>query len=69
MRGESGAVITYNGEIYNYRELRNELIANWDFKSDSDTECILAAYDKYGGDCLGHIRGMFSFLIWGCSKI
>ncbi len=68
MRGESGAVITYNGEIYNYRELRNELIANWDFRSDSDTECILAAYDKYGEDCLGHLRGMFAFAIWDESK-
>jgi len=69
MPGVNGTVITYNGEIYNYKELRSALVQYWSFRSHSDTECILAAYDKYGGDCLGHIRGMFSFLIWGCSKI
>src|SRR5215469_1271546 len=52
-------VIAYNGEIYNYLELRAELAAGWRFQSASDTECILAAYDRDGTDCLGRLRGMF----------
>src|SRR5437667_11248559 len=46
MTGPNGSVITYNGEIYNYRELMDELSRGWHFKSKSDTETILAAYDK-----------------------
>jgi len=64
MRGCNGAVITYNGEIYNYRELLKSLADRWSFRSNSDTECILAAYDKYGDDCLQHFRGMFAFGLW-----
>lgn len=56
--------ISYNGEIYNYPELRTELASGWSFRSASDTECILAAYDKYGAGCLDHLRGMFAFAIW-----
>ncbi len=56
--------ITYNGEVYNYRELRRELAAGWRFRSNSDTECILAAYARYGTECLGHLRGMFAFALW-----
>ncbi len=57
-------VISYNGEIYNYLELRNELASGWRFRSNSDTETILAAHDKYGIECLSHLRGMFAFAIW-----
>lgn len=64
MVGPSGAVITYNGEIYNYLELRAELESGWDFRSNSDTECVLAAYARHDTDCLDHLRGMFSFAIW-----
>jgi asparagine synthase (glutamine-hydrolysing) len=64
MHGPNGTVITYNGEIYNYIELREELSANWQFRSASDTEVILAAYAKWGEDCVSHLRGMFSFAIW-----
>ena len=64
MVGQSGNWIVFNGEIYNYKELRQALGASWKFKSKSDTECILAAYEKYGDDCLAHLRGMFSFAIW-----
>jgi asparagine synthase (glutamine-hydrolysing) len=57
--------ITYNGEIYNYREIKKELQAkNYVFKSQSDTEVILAAYDYWKEECLGHFDGMFSFAIW-----
>jgi asparagine synthase (glutamine-hydrolysing) len=64
MTGPAGAVITYNGEIYNYLELRRELSAQWRFRSTSDTECILAAYDRDDVGCLDHLRGMFAFAIW-----
>src|SRR5262245_32018874 len=64
MRAPNGTIITYNGEIYNYIELRKELSAHWTFRSTSDTEVILAAYDKWGEDCVTHLRGMFAFAIW-----
>ncbi len=64
MHGPNGTVITYNGEIYNYRELRTELSGRWQFRSASDTECILAAYEAYDLDCLSHLRGMFAFALW-----
>jgi asparagine synthase (glutamine-hydrolysing) len=56
--------ITYNGEIYNYLELRQELAAHWRFRSTSDTECILAAYRRHGARCLDRLRGMFAFALW-----
>lgn len=59
-----GCTITYNGEIYNYRELRQTLHSSYDFKTQSDTEVILAAYQRWGADCVNHLRGMFAFAIW-----
>ena len=57
--------ITYNGEIYNYLEIKKELKnSGYQFMSSSDTEVILALYDKYGEKCLRYLRGMFSFIIW-----
>lgn len=64
MVAPNGSVVTYNGEIYNYIELREELAASWSFRSTSDTEVILAAYAKWGTECLSHLRGMFAFAIW-----
>jgi asparagine synthase (glutamine-hydrolysing) len=64
MAGPGAAVITYNGEIYNYLELRSELQPGWRFRSHSDTECILAAYDRDGAECLDRLRGMFAFAVW-----
>ncbi|MBI3699908.1 MAG: asparagine synthase (glutamine-hydrolyzing) [Afipia sp.] len=64
MHAPNGTVITYNGEIYNYIELREQLSAGWTFRSTSDTEVILAAYEKWGEDCVLHLRGMFAFAIW-----
>lgn len=63
MRTEAGLVITYNGEIYNYIELRHELGLQ-KFRTTSDTEVILRAYEKWGENCLDHLRGMFAFAIW-----
>ena len=58
-------MLTFNGEIYNYIELRNQLKADgYSFNSDSDSEVILAGYDKWGVDAPKHFRGMFAFVIW-----
>ncbi len=57
-------VITLNGEIYNYLELRRELEAEFSFRSTSDTEVLLAAYEKWSIGCLEKLIGMFAFVIW-----
>jgi asparagine synthase (glutamine-hydrolysing) len=64
MAAPNGTVIAYNGEIYNYRELREALSGRWSFRSSSDTETILAAYDADGLACLDRLRGMFAFALW-----
>jgi len=62
---ETGNWIVYNGEVYNYRELRAELVKHGKhFRSLTDTEVILKAYAEWGLDCLGRLRGMFAFAIW-----
>lgn len=63
MRDSGGNWVTFNGEIYNYRELRGELGADR-FRTESDTEVILHAYRKWGVDCVNHFRGMFAFALW-----
>lgn len=64
MTAANGTVISFNGEIYNYLELRAELEGRWKFHSTSDTECILAAYDADGPACVHRLRGMFAFALW-----
>jgi asparagine synthase (glutamine-hydrolysing) len=63
MTDHMGNWIVFNGEIYNYIELRQELGVE-NFSTSSDTEVILAAYRKWGTDCVNHFRGMFAFAIW-----
>lgn len=59
------AWIVFNGEIYNYRELRDKLEKlGHTFYTNSDTEAIVHAYDQFGADCPNHLRGMFAFAIW-----
>jgi asparagine synthase (glutamine-hydrolysing) len=62
---DRSAWIVFNGEIYNYRELREKLEKlGHTFYTNSDTEAIIQAYDRYGVDCPKHLRGMFAFAIW-----
>jgi asparagine synthase (glutamine-hydrolysing) len=57
--------ITYNGEIYNFQEIRDELQKyGYHFQSNSDTEVVLYAYQKWGADCLQRFNGIFAFAIW-----
>ena len=57
--------IVFNGEIYNYRDLRRQLaLEGAVFQNSSDTEVILAAYARWGHNCLEHLTGMFAFALW-----
>lgn len=56
--------LVYNGEIYNYKELKDDLKKVYPFKTQSDSEVLLYAYIYWGTDCLNHLNGMFSFAIW-----
>lgn len=61
---EGTACIFFNGEIYNYIELRNVLLRDYKFKTNSDTETILAMYDRFGSETPKYLRGMFVFAIY-----
>jgi asparagine synthase (glutamine-hydrolysing) len=64
-RADGRLVIVYNGEIYNFLELRAELESlGAVFRTRSDTEVLLAAYERWGADCLARLNGMFAFAIW-----
>lgn len=57
--------LTFNGEIYNYLDLRRELLAKGHrFRTDSDTEVLLAAFREWGENCLPRLNGMFAFAVW-----
>lgn len=56
--------LVFNGEIYNYLELKRILEDSYNFQTQSDTEVLLAAFLHWGNDCLAHLNGMFSFAIW-----
>lgn len=57
-------ILVLNGEIYNYLELRRELESEFTFQTGTDTEVLLAAFQKWGKDCLDRLIGMFAFIIW-----
>lgn len=69
MRSNDGnLIIVFNGEIYNFKELKEELKDFYNFKTSSDTEVILASYQKWGYDCVKKFNGIFAFAIWDKSK-
>lgn len=62
---DDSVFIVFNGEIYNFLELREDLLKrDYKFKTHSDTEVILHAYEEYGENCVDYLRGMFAFAIW-----
>lgn len=66
---KSGLTIIFNGEIYNFREQREDLQKKgYVFRTATDTEVILYLYEEYGVDCLEYLRGMFAFAIWDSRK-
>ena len=56
-------IISFNGEIYNYKEIREKL-SEYNFKSESDTEVLLASYITWGTGCLNYLKGQFAFAVW-----
>ena len=64
-----GNRIIYNGEVYNFKEIRAELVdKGYCFESDTDTEVVLAAYDFWGQECVQHFNGMWAFVIYDVKK-
>ena len=68
MHGTCGRVLSFNGEIYNYSDLRKALSPAYAFRTNSDTETILAAYDTYKEGACSRLRGMFAFALWDPAK-
>lgn len=69
MVSDSGDLhITFNGEIYNFEEIKNELKDSYNFKTKSDTEVILAGYERWGKDVVKRLNGIFSLAIWDRKK-
>ncbi len=62
--GDGRYTIVFNGEIYNFQELKTQLKDEFLFTTQSDTEVLLVAYQKWGTDCLNKLRGIFAFAIW-----
>src|SRR6516164_9761879 len=66
---ETGNWIVYNGEIYNFRDVRDELARlGTAFTSHSDTEVVLKAYARWGAECISKFRGMFAVAIWDAAR-
>src|SRR6185437_8923074 len=66
---ESGNWIVFNGEIYNFRTIREDLRAEGiSCSTQCDTEVLLKAYRRWGIDCLHRLRGMFAFALWDCAQ-
>jgi asparagine synthase (glutamine-hydrolysing) len=62
---DSSIVVTYNGEIYNFKDVRNKLeYLGYEFRTNCDTEVIVYSWEEWGENCLSYFRGMFAFAIW-----
>ena len=62
---DSGVILTFNGEIYNFRDLRDELRKHgYLFETTGDTEVVLRAFEKWGAECFKRLRGMFALAVW-----
>ena len=61
-------VLVFNGEIYNYKELRKNYLQEFEFKTNSDTETIILMYKRFGKECVKYFRGMFAFCIYDKQK-
>lgn len=68
MISRNGTTIVFNGEIYNYKEIRERFFKNEQLNSSGDTEILLRLYEKFGEDCLQYLNGMFAFAIWDPEK-
>ena len=70
MENEDGSiVVTFNGEIYNYQEIKKDLLEKGHiFKTDADTEVLVHGYEEYGIDLLQKLRGMYAFAVWNRAK-
>jgi len=60
--------LIFNGEIYNYRDLRKQFEGELQFQHDNDTEVLLLLYEKFGEGCLQYLRGMFAFAVWDAQE-
>ena len=66
---DSSMVLVFNGEIYNYKKIREKLVeAGHVFKTNTDSEVLIHGYEEYGVNLLNMLRGMFSFIIWDKNK-
>lgn len=65
---DGSLVIVFNGEIYNFPDLKKKLAGFYNFRTQSDTEVILAAYQKWGYDCVKKLNGIFALAIWDKNK-
>jgi len=66
---DGGVTVVFNGEIYNYRDLRRDLLAQGHrFETASDTEVLVHLYEQYGERCVDHLRGMFALAIWDAPR-
>src|ERR1700722_9348735 len=65
LSADEGVCLVFNGEIYNYRELRKDLLQRGhSFQTHSDTEVLLRAWCEWGARCVDHFTGMFAFALW-----
>ena len=65
---ETGNIVVFNGEIFNYLELKKNHLSNYNFTSNTDTEVVIKLFDKYGIDCLNYLVGDFAFVFYKQKK-